>query len=218
VQAGVTRKQLNDAPARHRAVLPDRSRRRRLARRHGGDPGLGHQRRALRHHARERAGPDRGAGRRAGDPTGGRARKSSAGYDLTRLFVGSEGTLGVITELTLRLYGIPEAISAAVCAFPDVEAAVDTVIETIQSGIPVARIELLDAADAAVIAYSKLDGPSSRRCSSSSTAPRPGVEEQARLVEEIAPSTAARLPLGHRPGGAQPLWQRATTPTTPAWR
>ncbi|KRS19012.1 2-hydroxy-acid oxidase [Roseovarius indicus] len=76
--------------------------------------------------------------------TGSRARKSSTGYDLTHLLVGSEGTLGIITELTLRLQGIPEAISAATCRFPSVEDAVNCVILTIQSGLPMARIELLD--------------------------------------------------------------------------
>ena len=77
--------------------------------------------------------------------TGGRARKSAAGYDLARLLIGAEGTLGIITALTLRLRGIPEAISSATCSFPTVRAACDAVIATIQMGIPVARIELLDA-------------------------------------------------------------------------
>ncbi|PTW47177.1 FAD-binding oxidoreductase [Rhodovulum kholense] len=81
--------------------------------------------------------------------TGTRARKSAAGYDLTGLFVGSEGTLGLITELTLKLHGQPEAISAAVCAFDEIGPAVDTVIQTIQLGIPMARIEFVDAATAA---------------------------------------------------------------------
>src|ERR1700741_2860140 len=89
--------------------------------------------------------------------TARRAKKSSAGYDLTRLMVGSEGTLGVITELTLRLSGIPEAISGGICPFPSVEACCNATIMTIQSGIPVARIELLDALQVrAVNLYSKL--------------------------------------------------------------
>ena len=77
--------------------------------------------------------------------TGTRARKSAAGYDLTRLFVGSEGTLGIITEVTLRLYPLPEAVSAAICSFPSIEAAVRTTIQTIQIGVPIARVELIDA-------------------------------------------------------------------------
>ncbi|KAB2540594.1 2-hydroxy-acid oxidase [Salipiger aestuarii] len=80
--------------------------------------------------------------------TGSRARKSAAGYDLTALLVGSEGTLGLVTELTLRLHGIPEATSAGICAFPDMHAAVTAVMETIQMGIPMARIEFVDAATA----------------------------------------------------------------------
>jgi D-lactate dehydrogenase (cytochrome) len=90
--------------------------------------------------------------------TGSRARKSAAGYDLTRLFVGSEGTLGVITEVTVRLFGLPDAISAAVCPFETMDGAVRTVITTIQLGIPVARLELLDESQLeAVNRYSKLN-------------------------------------------------------------
>lgn len=90
--------------------------------------------------------------------TGTRARKSSAGYDLTALMVGSEGTLGLVTELTLRLHGVPEATSAGICAFPDMHAAVTAVMETIQMGIPMARIEFVDAGTArAFTAYSGME-------------------------------------------------------------
>jgi D-lactate dehydrogenase (cytochrome) len=92
--------------------------------------------------------------------TGSRARKSAAGYDLTRLLIGSEGTLAVITEITLRLHGIPETIAGGTCPFPSVEAACEVTIATIQSGTPIARIELLDALQVrAVNAYSRLDLP-----------------------------------------------------------
>ncbi|HMM13841.1 MAG TPA: FAD-linked oxidase C-terminal domain-containing protein [Parvibaculum sp.] len=92
--------------------------------------------------------------------TARRARKSAAGYDLTRLLVGSEGTLGIITELTVRLYGIPEAISSGIVSFPAFEGAIDAVIATIQSGLPVARIEFLDEVQvAACNRYSKLTLP-----------------------------------------------------------
>jgi D-lactate dehydrogenase (cytochrome) len=126
--------------------------------------------------------------------TGGRARKSSSGYDLTRLFVGSEGTLGVITELTLRLYGKPEAVRAAVCPFESMEGAANTVIQTIQLGIPVARIEIIDEAQLRVVnAYSKTDYPLAPTLffefhGTSEIA----VEDQIRSVEEIAREHGAK--------------------------
>ena len=119
--------------------------------------------------------------------TGGRARKSSAGYDLTKLMIGSEGTLGVITELSLRLYGRPESMAVAVCDFSSLEGAVNTTIQTIQLGIPVARIELLDEVQMdAVNRYSKLDYPLRPTLFLEFHGTHAGVEEQALLVGELA--------------------------------
>lgn len=116
-----------------------------------------------------------------------RARKSAAGYDLTRLMVGAEGTLGLITELTLRLHGIPEAISAATCSFPTIEDACNTVIETLQFGIPVARIELLDAQSVgAVNVYSKLSLPETPLLLLEFHGSEAGVAEQAEAFGELA--------------------------------
>ena len=119
--------------------------------------------------------------------TASRAKKSSAGYDLTRLFVGSEGTLGVITEITLRLAGIPEAIAAGTCPFASVEAACNATIATIQSGIPVARIELLDALQVkACNAYSKLTLPEQPMLFLEFHGSAAGVAEQSERFGEIA--------------------------------
>ena len=142
--------------------------------------------------------------------TGGRARKSSAGYDLTRLLVGSEGTLGLITEVQLRLYGLPEAISAAVCQFPDLKSAVDTVIVAMQLGIPVARIELLDDVQMdACIRYSQL----------TEFAPKPtlffefhgteaGVREQAETIQSLAADHGgSRFQWATKPEDRSRLWK-----------
>ena len=119
--------------------------------------------------------------------TARRAKKSSAGYDLTRLFVGAEGTLGVITRITLCLQGIPEAISAGICPFPTVKAACDATILSIQSGLPVARIELLDALQVkAVNAYSKLSLPETPMLLVEFHGTDAGVKEQAERFGEIA--------------------------------
>jgi D-lactate dehydrogenase (cytochrome) len=118
--------------------------------------------------------------------TGRRARKSSAGYDLTRLFVGSEGTLGVITEVTVRLHPIPEAIAAAVVSFADVGAAVGAVVDTIQAAVPIARIELLDEVQmAACNAFSGLDYPEQPTLFLEFHGTEAGVAEQVETVEEI---------------------------------
>jgi D-lactate dehydrogenase (cytochrome) len=119
--------------------------------------------------------------------TGSRARKSSAGYDLTRLLVGSEGTLGIMTEVTVRLYPLPEAISAAICSFPSIEAAVRTTIAIIQMGIPIARCELLDGGTVKMVnAYAKLGLREEPMLLMEFHGSPTGVQEQAEWVQEIA--------------------------------
>ena len=141
--------------------------------------------------------------------TGGRARKSSAGYDLTRLFVGSEGTLGIITELTVRLHPLPEAISSATCSFPDVASAVQTVIQTIQLGVPVARIELLDTLTVqAVNRYSKTALRESPMLFFEFHGSPTGVEEQAQTVQELARDNGGQnFEWATRPEDRSRLWQ-----------
>ncbi|GAB4295377.1 MAG: FAD-linked oxidase C-terminal domain-containing protein [Roseovarius sp.] len=140
--------------------------------------------------------------------TGSAARKTASGYDLTALFVGAEGTLGLITELTLRLRGIPEAISAAVCAFDSVRAAVDCVIDTIQMGLPVARIELVDSETVrAVNAYAGLGLPERPHLLLEFHGSEAGVAEQAETFGAIAAD--------HGAGGFD--WARRTEERNALW-
>jgi D-lactate dehydrogenase (cytochrome) len=140
--------------------------------------------------------------------TSRRARKSAAGYDLTRLIVGSEGTLGIITEVTLRLYGIPEAMAAAVCSFDSLEGAVKTVIQTIQLGIPVARIELLDDVQMdSVNRYSKLSYPVKDTLFVEFHGTGAGVREQAEMVQSIAAENGgAEFSWATKPEERSKLW------------
>ncbi len=140
--------------------------------------------------------------------TGGRARKSSAGYDLTHLLIGSEGTLGLITELTVRLHPLPEAISAAVCAFPDVAAAVNTVIQAIQLGIPVARIELVDALTVrAINRHSKTALHEAPTLFFEFHGSPASADEQAKMAQEIARDNGGRdFEWANRPEERSRLW------------
>jgi D-lactate dehydrogenase (cytochrome) len=141
--------------------------------------------------------------------TGGRARKSAAGYDLTRLFVGSEGTLGVITEVALRLYGTPEVIAAASCAFESIEGAVEAVIETVQLGIPVARIELLDEVQvAACNSYSGTGLPELPTLFIELHGSEAGTREQAEALAEITGTH----------GGTGFAWATSTEERNALWR
>src|SRR5690606_17237979 len=141
--------------------------------------------------------------------TGTRARKSAAGYDLTHLFTGSEGTLGIITEVTLRLYGMPEAMSSAVCSFADLDAAVRTVIQTIQFGVPVARIEVLDAVQVdAINRYSKTDYAVAPTLFLEFHGSEASVAEQAETVSAIAAEH----------GGADFSWTANTEERNRLWR
>jgi D-lactate dehydrogenase (cytochrome) len=141
--------------------------------------------------------------------TSRRAKKSAAGYDLTRLFVGSEGTLGVITEITVRLHGIPEAISGGICPFPSVDAACQAAIATIQSGIPVARIELLDEAQVkACNAYSKLTLPEQPMLFVEFHGTAAGVAEQSERFGEISSEL----------GGGPFRWTTNTEERTKLWQ
>ncbi len=141
--------------------------------------------------------------------TGSRARKTASGYDLTALFVGAEGTLGLITELTLRLRGQPEAVSSAVCAFPSIAAAVNTVITTIQMGIPMARIEFVDAEVARCFnAYAQSDFPEAPHLMLEFQGSEAGVKEDAERFGEVAAEF----------GGVDFRWSTKAEDRTRLWR
>jgi D-lactate dehydrogenase (cytochrome) len=141
--------------------------------------------------------------------TGTRAKKSAAGYDLTRLFVGAEGTLGIITELTVRLHPLPEAIAAATCAFPSIAAAVTTVIQAIQLGIPVARIELLDALSiTAINRYSKTTLREAPTLFFELHGSPAGVAEQTQAIQELVSEHGGMdFAWADRPEERSRLWQ-----------
>ena len=141
--------------------------------------------------------------------TGTRAKKSSAGYDLTRLFVGSEGTLGIITEITLKIYPQPEAISAAVCSFTTIANAVDTVIQAIQIGVPLARVEFVDENGVrALNRHDKLTLPEKPLLLFEFHGSEQGVKEQAELVQQIADEHGAiGFEWATRPEDRTRLWQ-----------
>ncbi len=142
--------------------------------------------------------------------TSRRAKKSAAGYDLTRLFVGSEGTLGIITEVTVRLYPVQEAMSAAVCAFDDVDGCTNTVIQTIQAGVPIARCDIV--CEKTMGAHQQVQEDQlprrAHRCSSNFTAPKTSVVEQAEMVQEIAREN----------GGMDFVWATKAEERTQLWQ
>jgi len=141
--------------------------------------------------------------------TGGRARKSAAGYDLTRLYIGSEGTLGIITEVRLKLYGIPETMVAATCVFDDLAGAVTTVTQLIQLGVPVARIEFLDDVQVrACNAYSKLGLPEKPHLFFEFHGSKAATDEQSKTAQEVAEAN----------GGSQFNWATNTEDRSRLWK